>query len=174
MEGLTLSSGIFYFLAVISVVAGVLVISLPNAVYSALSLILVMLCIAVFYLLLNAQFIAAVQVIIYAGAIMVLFLFVIMLLGVGREQGGPLKIVRQKLLGVLLAVVLLISIFSLVGAVSLTGETGPFTPERVNSLGNTQVLARVLFTDYIFPFEIASILLFIAIIGAVVLAKRKL
>ncbi len=174
MSSLIVSSGIFYLLALVSVVAGVLVISLPNAVYSALSLILVMLCIAAIYLLLNAQFIAVAQVIIYAGAIMVLFLFVIMLLGLGRERPAPFKIRRQKILGVLLAFVLLVSILSTVVGVKLTGEPGPFTPERVNEVGNTQVVARVLFTDYVFPFEIASVLLFIAIIGAVVLAKRKL
>lgn len=174
MTSLTLSSAIFYILAFVSVVAGILVISLPNAVYSALSLILAFLCLAGIYLLLNAQFIAAAQVIIYAGAIMVLFLFVMMLLGLGRERPAPFKILRQKLLGVLLAFVLLISILSLMGGVRLTGEPGPFTPERVSEIGNTQVVARILFTDYIFPFEITSILLFIAIIGAVVLAKRKL
>ncbi|MEE9274044.1 MAG: NADH-quinone oxidoreductase subunit J [bacterium] len=164
----------FYFLAAVTSAGAVAVVALPNPLYSVLSLILTFIGLAGLYLTLNAQFIAVVQVIIYAGAIMVLFLFVVMLLNLGREERGILELPVQKLLGVIagLAVFTILVKAAAAGAV-LTGAKGLFPPERVAELGNIQILGKLLFTKYLLPFQAMGVLLFVGIIGAVVLARRR-
>lgn len=165
---------LFYGLAAIVVVSSLIMIFRKNPVHSALFLVLAFFCLAGVYLLLNAQFIAAVQVIVYAGAIMVLFLFVIMLLNLEQEvasQGGH---GLQKLSAVVLAAVLAVSLGSIMRAQVFTGEQGTYTLEKVSALGNSEVIGRLLFTDFLLPFEITSILLLAAIIGAIILAKKTL
>ena len=169
-----LETALFVILAVFTVATAVLVIVQRNPVTSAIFLILTLFSLAGIYLLLNAEFIAAVQVIVYAGAIMVLFLFVIMLLNLEKEK---MSIARHRLLkfvGVIFGLVLLFQIGTIFRQVLLGGVQGKFPLEKVAGLGNTQVLAQLLFTDFLLPFEITSVLLLVAIIGAIVLAKREM
>ena len=165
---------LFYGLATIMVISSLMVIFRKNPVHSALFLVVTFFCLGGVYLLLNAQFIAAVQVIVYAGAIMVLFLFVIMLLNLDREvvsRGGH---GLQKFSALVLSIVLAVSLVSIMTARILTGGKGAYSLEKVNAIGNSEVIGKLLFTDFLLPFEITSILLLAAIIGAIILAKKKL
>ena len=165
---------LFYGLAAIMVVSSLMVILRKNPVHSALFLILTFLCLAGLYLLLNAQFIAAIQVIVYAGAIMVLFIFVIMLLNLESEVASKSGHGLQKFWAMVISIVLAISFVSIMTVKVFTGEKGIFSPETVNAAGNSEVIGRLLFTEFLLPFEITSVLLLAAIIGAIVLAKKKL
>jgi NADH-quinone oxidoreductase subunit J len=169
-----LETVLFVLLAVFAVVTAILVIVQRNPVASAIFLILTFFSLAGIYLLLHAEFIAAIQVLVYAGAIMVLFLFVIMLLNLEKEKR---IVTRNRLLkgaGVLLGLALLVQIGTVFQKVLLEGTKGSFPPEKVASLGNTQVVAQLLFTDFLLPFEITSVLLLVAIIGAIMLAKKEI
>jgi len=167
-------TALFTILAVVTVITAILVIVQRNPVASAIYLIITLFSLAGIYLLLNAQFIAVIQVLVYAGAIMVLFLFVIMLLNLEREKKIVTRHRLQKVFGVFLGIVLLAQIGMVFNSVLLEGSKGTFSPEKVAAVGNTQVVARLLFTDYLLPFEITSVLLLVAIIGAIVLAKRQI
>jgi NADH-quinone oxidoreductase subunit J len=169
-----LETALFVILAVFTVVTAVLVIVQRNPVTSAIFLILTFFSLAGIYLLLHAEFIAAVQVIVYAGAIMVLFLFVIMLLNLEKEKRLVARHRLIKAVGIFLGVALLIQIGMVFQHLILEGTRGKFPPEKVAGLGNTQVVAQLLFTDFLLPFEITSVLLLVAIIGAIVLAKREM
>ena len=165
---------LFYCFAAIMVVSSLMVILRKNPVHSALFLVLTFLCLAVLYLLLNAQFIAAIQVIVYAGAIMVLFIFVIMLLNLESEVSSKSGHGLQKFWAMVISIVLAISFVSIMTVKVFTGGKGDFSPEAVNAAGNSEVIGRLLFTEFLLPFEITSVLLLAAIIGAIVLAKKKL
>jgi NADH-quinone oxidoreductase subunit J len=165
---------LFYIVATIAVVAAVYLIFEKNPVYCALYLIQVMICIAVLYILLGAQFIAAVQIIVYAGAIMILFLFVIMLLNVNAEEERKDALPFQRVTAIFMGIVLFAAIFIILKSRLLQGEQGKYTTAYINEVGNTQVIGGLLFTEYLLPFEITSILLFVAAIGAIMLGKRKL
>ena len=169
-----LETVLFVILAVFTVVTAVLVIVQRNPVASAIFLILTFFSLAGIYLLLHAEFIAAVQVIVYAGAIMVLFLFVIMLLNLEKEKRLVARGRLMKTVGVFLGVAFLIQIGIVFQKVLLEGTPGNFPPGKVAALGNTQVVARLLFTDFLLPFEITSVLLLVAIIGAIILVKREI
>ncbi len=161
---------LFFILGALALISGGLVVFQKHPLRSALWLIVNFFAVAGIYLLANAEFIAAIQVIVYAGAIMVLFLFVIMLLNI-REPEAEAKIpfIGQKLAGIILAGFTgLILIYGVTKAVLATGK------EAAPGLGNTESIARSLFTDYLLPFEVTSVLLLVAIVGAVVLAKSKL
>ncbi len=165
---------LFYGFAAIIVVSSLLMILKKNPVHSALLLVLTFFCLAGVYLLLHAQFIAAVQVIVYAGAIMVLFLFVIMLLSLEREVTSPGGHGVQKVSAAVLTVLLAVALGSLMKVQLFTGEKGDYPIERIEALGNSEIIGKLLFTDFLLPFEITSVLLLAAIVGAVILAKRKL
>jgi NADH-quinone oxidoreductase subunit J len=167
-------TALFTVLAIVTVITAILVIVQRNPVASAIYLIITLFSLAGVYLLLNAQFIAIIQVLVYAGAIMVLFLFVIMLLNLEKEKRLITRHRLQKVLGVFLGIILLAQIGMIFNSVLLEGSKGKFPPEKVAALGNTEVVARLLFTDYLLPFEITSVLLLVAIIGAIVLAKRQI
>ncbi|MBI5969349.1 MAG: NADH-quinone oxidoreductase subunit J [Deltaproteobacteria bacterium] len=167
-------TALFIVLAVGTVITAILVIVQRNPVASAIYLIITFFCLAGIYLLLNAPFIAIIQVLVYAGAIMVLFLFVIMLLNLEKEKKIVTRYRLQRVLGVFLGIVLLAQIGMIFNSVLLEGSKGDFPPEKVAALGNTEVVARLLFTDFLLPFEITSVLLLVAIIGAIVLAKRQI
>ena len=164
----------FAILAAGAVVTALLVILQLNPMASAIFLILTFFCLAGIYLLLSAPFLAVIQVLVYAGAIMVLFLFVIMLLNLEKEQKFIPRVRLQKVFGVFFGLVLLFQIGAVFHSLFLTGEKGLFPPDKVAALGNTEVVARLLFTDFLLPFEITSVLLLVAIIGAVILAKREI
>jgi len=161
----------FWITAPISVGAAALMLFQRNAVHAALLLILNQFTLAVFFVLLDAEFLAAVQVIVYAGAIMVLFLFVIMFLGVDRRETLRERLRGQRPLAIVLGVFMVVAIVFVVQVG--VGLTRRATTEIPQPDGNVQEVARVLFTDYVFPFEVTSILLIIAAIAAITLARRS-
>jgi len=161
----------FVPLAVLSVVTAVGMVTSRNAVYSALLLVVNFFCLAGFYVLLQAQFIAAVQVIVYAGAIMVLFLFVLMLLGIGNEEVVSETIPGQRVVAGVLALALLVAVVVAVLNGGLSGGAGDLA--AANQGGNVEAVGRLLFTRYAFAFEATGILLVVAAVGALVLGKRR-
>ena len=171
LEGL-----LFIIIGLITIVCALCVVFQKNPIYSAIFLIQTMVSLAVLYVLLHAPFIAAAQIMIYAGAVMVLFVFVIMLLNLSKEdvEGGKDTLMFQKASAILLGLILFVVIGVVTLKTVLLGTKGEYTPERINEIGNTQLVGKLLFTDYVLPFEIASILLFAAVLGAIVLAKKKL
>ncbi len=165
---------LFWILALVSVIASISMVTTKNPVRSALFLVVTFLCVAVFYVILSAQFIAAVQIIVYAGAIMVLFLFVIMLLNLGTPQAlverGSLQPAFAVVLGISFAVTLVMS-GSFVTLPAVAAQ-----PEVYEPLGTVRGIGINLFDPkqpWLFPFEATSILLLIAVVGAIVMAKRK-
>ena len=159
---------VFFFLAAIAILGAISLIFQRHPIHSALSLIVVMVALAGLYLLMGAEFVAAVQIIVYGGAIMVLFVFVIMLLNAGVEErtnmskmagwaGLPLAI---ALMGFLAAAVARST--DRVQAVAQSGAPAP-----------TKVVAGLLFQEFVYPFELTSFLILVAIIGAIVLAQRE-
>jgi NADH-quinone oxidoreductase subunit J len=157
---------IFLILAAVAVAGAVNLILQRHPIHSALSLIVVMVALAGLYLLQGAEFIAAVQIIVYAGAIMVLFVFVIMLLNAGEEERTNLSRIA-RFVGVPLAVVFLAEV-----AFSIGRATSRLTAATVTAV-STRDLSSLLFRDYVFPFELTSFLILIALLGALVLARRE-
>ncbi len=161
---------IYFAAAIISL--SLLVISRKNVVHSILYMLILFFHIAGLYLFLNAEFLAMIQIIVYAGAILVLFLFVIMLLNL-RHEITEERYIGEWPAGITIALSLLIVFLITTGSIHL-GEKGSWSIDEVNRTTHTMAIGKVLYTEYLFPFEIASLILLIAIIGAVVLAKRKL
>jgi NADH-quinone oxidoreductase subunit J len=160
----------FYLLSGLAILGAILVITRRNAVHSALALILTLLALAGLYLMLYAPFVAGVQIVVYAGGIMVLFLFVIMLVNLERAVKEE-QFNKQWLAGVLAALCL----GGLFAVVYLRGKAlFPGTPLTLAEGNNTQQVGIWLYQNYVLPFEIASLLLLVAIIGAVVMAKKKI
>jgi NADH-quinone oxidoreductase subunit J len=160
---------LFFALAAFAVAGAILLIVAREPIHSALSLILVMVALATLYLLLGAEFIAAVQIIVYAGAIMVLFVFVIMMLNAGEEERTNCSKVA-KFAGLPLGIFLLFELAhwlarSAIGASIANGS------EAAKTAVSTRALSEMLFQKYLFPFEATSILILIAILGALVLAR---
>jgi NADH-quinone oxidoreductase subunit J len=166
----------FWIVAVIAVVAGLAVIFQVNPVRCALALIVNFACLAVLYLLLNAQLLAALQVLVYAGAIMVLFLFVIMLLNLGGEQVEHDPLVAQRPLAMALGGALLIGLTSAFhNWAGLSAAAGaPAAAGTSGGLDQVTEIGRQLFIHYVYPFEITSLLLLVGIIGTILLAKRRI
>ena len=162
---------VFIVLAPLAVVTALGMVLTRNAVYSALLLVVNFFCLAGFYVLLEAQFVAAVQVIVYAGAIMVLFLFVLMLLGVESQESVRETIRGQRPAAVLLTLGLLVAIVAALAAGVF--DAAPASLAAANEGGNVQAVGRLLFTRYTFAFETAGILLVVAAVGALVLGKRR-
>ncbi len=158
---------LFFILAGLSIVFSLLVVFQRNVVHSAMALVATLFLIAVLFLTLEAAMVGILQILVYAGAIMVLFLFVIMLLNPGLLEG---RSIAWWILGSLAAVLLL---FVLVPFLSDSGRLLPGQAPAGGSFGSPESLAQSLFTDFVLPFEIASVLLLVAIVGAVVLAKRE-
>jgi NADH-quinone oxidoreductase subunit J len=165
---------LFWTLAFVSVGSALLVITRKNAIYSALFLVVCFFSIAGLYLMLNAQFVAAVQVIVYAGAIMVLFLFAVMLLQSGRTPGEE-HTTLQTLLGWVLGFVLAAQVVMLIFTLRLASVPSHLqvTQERFQEVGNTEMIGYALYSKYIYPFEAVSVLLLISIIGAVMISKKN-
>jgi NADH-quinone oxidoreductase subunit J len=143
-----------------------------NAIYSALFLVLNFVTVAVFYLMLGAPFIAMSQITVYAGAIMVLFLFVIMLLGT-ETISSPTALPWQRPLAVLLAVVLAVESVYLVFARAGSNASISAPDASLNSMESLRGMAMSLFNNFLLPFEITSILLLVAMVGAIVIAKQE-
>jgi NADH-quinone oxidoreductase subunit J len=168
-----LDNVVFWIFAPISVAAAIAMLTRRNAVHAALFLIVNFFCLAVMFLILDAPFLFAVQIIVYAGAIMVLFLFVIMLLGVDRSEPPGDRLMGQRLAATALGIGFALEVFFAVRASIGFALHAPDGFDKVNAGGNVQALAKVLFTRYFFPFEVTSILLIVAAIAAMVLAQRK-
>ncbi|HEX8030469.1 MAG TPA: NADH-quinone oxidoreductase subunit J [Vicinamibacterales bacterium] len=167
---------LFYAFAAVTVIGALLVVSQKNPVYSVLSLILAFFGLAGLYVLLEAPFVAVVQIIIYAGAIMVLFLFVVMLLNVPREDAAewdrshPLYRPMAVRIGGALAVLLALELgWALSRTSGLAAGVGDDRP----AASSVAELGRVLFTDYMFAFEVTSILIIASMVGAVVLSRKR-
>lgn len=160
---------VFYYIAGIIVVSSLLTVGLKNPIYCGLSLLVMFLHVAALFILLRAEFLAAVQVIIYAGAILVLYLFLVMMFNLKAEENF---LHRQFTLAVIFGLVTLGELLMMYFLSSFSGRPGEFPPDQVVQMGNTQALGLVLFTDYFLPFEIVGILLLGGMIGAIVLAKK--
>lgn len=161
----------FYLVALVAVLSGLLVISCKNPVNSALGLVNTFFCLAIFYVMLEAPFMAAIQVMVYAGAIMVLIIFVIMLLNLGTE-------VRKRYMhsiagSAATAALVLAMIVYFIKNGTLSARVGDVTSDVIASYGHTELIGKAIFTDFLLPFEITSILLLVAIIGSVILAKKE-
>jgi NADH-quinone oxidoreductase subunit J len=170
------SDALFYLFAGAAVLGSLLVVTQKNPVYSVLALIASFFGLSGLYLLLEAPFVAVVQIIIYAGAIMVLFLFVVMLLNVPREDAAewdrshPLYRPMAVRIGGALALLLALE---LGWALSRTAGLGAGVGDEHPAVSSVAELGRVLFTDYMFAFEVTSILIIVAMVGAVILAKKR-
>jgi NADH-quinone oxidoreductase subunit J len=161
---------VFFAMAALAVACALLLIFFRNPVYSALSLVGTLFSVAGLFVLLDAHFLAAVQIIVYAGAIMVLFLFVIMLLNLGSEDAQEKITGRYRLIGVIFLSALLVGHLSLM--MFRQGWTAPVNNEALIT-NNISYLGKLLYTDFLFPFEVASMILLVALIGVVVLVKRE-
>jgi NADH-quinone oxidoreductase subunit J len=156
---------LFYFLSFLAVLSALLVVFSKSPVHSVLYLIITFFCIGGHYVLLNAQFLAVVHIIVYAGAIMVLFLYVLMLLNLNKET-EPHKSTLLKFAAVISSgLVLIVLVGSLKGTESMTIT-------QTTDIGMVKNLGRVMFTDFLLPFEITSILLLAAMVGAVMIGKK--
>jgi len=164
---------VFWVFAPIAVAAAVGMLVTRSVVYAALFLVVNFGCIAVMYLVLDAAFLFAVQIIVYAGAIMVLFLFVIMLLGVDRIDVRSERLWLQRPIAIVLAVGFVLEVATALRAGIGFATHAPEGFDLLQPAGNAQAVAEVLFRDYFFPFEATSILLIVAAIAAMVLAQRK-
>lgn len=162
---------LFALFASLATLGAIGVVTLRNPVYAALALATVFVSLAALYVMLSAPFIAVAQVMIYAGAILILFLFVIMMLSPDTERGvGPLRF--QRLGAWLFGIVLAAELGAVVGTAVLSSTPGTFTPDQIAKVGDTQAVGALLFSDFLLPFEITSLLLLVAIVGVVVLTKR--
>jgi NADH-quinone oxidoreductase subunit J len=160
----------FYFALVISVTSA-LVVAFRNPIYSALSLLIMFFHVAGLYVTLHAEFLAAVQIIVYAGAILVLYLFVVMLLNIKQDE----RYHRQWPIAGLIGGLLLVEAIVLTAARYRAPAAATSGAESVvEQTGNTEAIAEVLYSTYLFPFEVASLILLVAMVGAILLAKRDL
>jgi NADH-quinone oxidoreductase subunit J len=160
---------VFYALAGVMLGSAVMVVTRRNPVHSALYLVLTFLSMAGIFVLLEAEFVAAVQVLVYAGGIMVLFLFVVLLVGLHRLE-GPAR-TWQALAGVGATALVVLMVLSAIGDWQM--EIAPNGDALREGGGNLQMVGRLLYTSYLLPFELASVLLLVAIVGAVLLALRR-
>ncbi len=159
---------VFWVLAPVALAAAFGMIMSKNTVHAALWLVLVMFCLAVFYVVQDAPFLGAVQIIVYAGAIMVLFLFVVMLLNLGHADVGDFRDKKVRFGAGAVALLMLAELLVLT-----RGRVPEVAPSDEPVANVVQPVAEVLFTEHLLAFELTSVLLLVAIIGAVVLAKRR-
>lgn len=162
----------FGYYATVIILLSILVVTRRNPVHSVMWMLLLFFHIASLYLFLNAEFIAAVQVIVYAGAILVLFLFVVLLLNLKGELQIS-KFIGSWPVGLFISAALFIVIISAVQSF-VPAPPGKYSIKAIQEISHTKALGMLLYTDFLFPFEIASLILLVAIIGAIVLAKKKL
>lgn len=162
----------FLLISVIAIVSAIMVISCRNPINSALSLILTFFCLATYYVMLDAPFLAAVQVMVYAGAIMVLIVFTIMLLNI-RVNASKTH-AHSVILGTIIGFFTLLNTVFIIMKSRVALPNGPLTGELIRAQGHTELIGREILTTFLLPFEITSILLLVAIVGAVILAKKKI
>ncbi|HRK01382.1 MAG TPA: NADH-quinone oxidoreductase subunit J [Oligoflexia bacterium] len=164
----------FYIFSAIGLLFALKVVMGKNPISSAFSLVLVFFCMAANFVLLEAHFIAAMQILVYAGALMVLFVFVIMLLNADvKSLDVGKKPLHYALGGAVCLALMALVVYALVNGTSFSEKAG-LSAEKIDSIGgNAQVVSLMMFSDYILPFELTSILLLVGIVGSVALAKRR-
>ena len=165
---MTAPLAVFFALATLAVIGAVSLIVQKHPIHSALSLIVVMIALAGLYLLLGAEFVAAVQIIVYGGAIMVLFVFVIMLLNAGIEEHTSISKMAGAP-GLLLVVALAGFVAATIARSTASIQTTPQTGELASTTG----ISNMIFKDFVYPFELTSFLILVAVLGATVLAQRE-
>ena len=162
---------VFYALAAFILGFAVLVITSPNPVHSVVFLVATFLCIAVLYLTLGAEFLAVIQVLVYAGGIVVLYLFVVMLVSL-RSVAGRRDVRRRSRLGIALSAAVLAEVTAILVYSAAHPAAVPAAALDAVPAGNTEAVGWLLYTDYLVPFEVASMLLLAAMVGAIVLARK--
>jgi NADH-quinone oxidoreductase subunit J len=158
----------FLYFGTVIVLTAILVVALRKPVYSVIALLVMLFHIAGLFVTLHAEFLAAVQLIVYAGAILVLYLFVVMLLNVKEDDSYQ----RQFRVGMGLGVLALAEVVYIVSAAGLPEEPVREPTAAPSAAGNTETVGRALYTTYLFPFEVASLILLVAMIGAILMAKK--
>jgi NADH-quinone oxidoreductase subunit J len=169
MLGFTITQWMFGILSFLAIMFALMVVFSRNPVNSVLYLVLTFFCVAGHYLLLNAQFLAVVHIVVYSGAIMVLFLFVIMLMDLNQEKEPQKTWLNKLIAGVAGGLLLFVFVGSLKGAEQLQLET-----YGASQIGLVKNLGKVLFSEFLFPFEIVSILLLAALVGAIMIGKKEI
>ena len=164
---------VFYTLATFIIGFGVMVVTTKNPVHCVLFLVANFLCVAMIYVLLAAEFLAIIQILVYAGGIVVLYLFVVMLVNLRRPPDAQIDTRRQARLGFVLAALLLAEISAILMYSAVHPSSAATIAPQVASRGNTETVGMLLYTDYLVPFEVASMLLLVAMVGAIVLARRE-
>ena len=162
----------FAIVTLVAIISAILVISCKNPINSALALIMTFFCLATYYVMLDAPFMAAVQVMVYAGAIMVLMVFTIMLLNIRVD--ATKKHSHKLVIGSIIGFFTLINTVIVLLKSRVAPPVGPYSGETIRQIGHTELIGKEMFTNFLLPFEITSILLLVAIVGAVMLAKKKL
>ncbi len=164
---------LFGFVAASMLVSAVGVVAFRRPIYNALALVANMLGLAVLFLLLNAQFLFVAQIIVYTGAVMVLFVFIIALL----NPRADIRLARPGAewgFGIVFGVVFAALLLIILSTRALPGKPGPDTPEAINAAGNVQAIGKALYTTFLFPVEVSSVVLLVAAVGAVYLARRRI
>ena len=162
----------FLIITLVAIVSAIMVITCKNPINSALSLIMTFFCLATYYVMLDAPFMAAVQVMVYAGAIMVLMVFTIMLLNIRIDASK--KHSHKLIFGSIIGFFTLLNVVFVLIRSRAAVPTGPYSGDMIKNIGHTELIGREMFTNFLLPFEITSILLLVAIVGAVILAKKKI
>ena len=165
---------VFYTLAAFTLGFGVLVITSRNTVHSVLFLVANFLCVAVLYVALAAEFLAVIQVLVYAGGIVVLYLFVVMLVNLKAIPEARLDPRRRSRLGFVIAAAFLAEVSAILVYAARRSDVAPALQQASSPTpGNTEAIGWLLYTDYLVPFEVASVLLLVAMIGAILLARKE-
>lgn len=169
MLGYSITQWVFGILSFLAIMFALMVVFSRNPVNSVLYLVLTFFCIAGHYLILNAQFLAVVHIAVYAGAIMVLFLFVIMLMNLNQDTEPQKTIISKLIAGVIGGLLLIVLVAALKGTEQLTEVRAGYA-----DIGLVKNLGKVLFSEFLFPFEIVSVLLLSALVGAIMLGKKEI
>jgi NADH-quinone oxidoreductase subunit J len=164
----------FYVLSAFILGFAVLVVSTRNTVHAVLFLVLNFLAVAALYVLLTAQFLAVIQVLVYAGGIVVLYLFVVMLVNLKRPPEDHSSPQRHSWIAAALSVLVLVELGAIIGYGAVAPAGPPNAQNSDLALNNVERIGMLLYTDYLIPFEVASMLLLVAMVGAIILAKREL
>jgi NADH-quinone oxidoreductase subunit J len=165
---------VFYALAACILAFGVLVVTARNTVHCVLFLVANFLCVAMVYVMLGAEFLAVIQILVYAGGIVVLYLFVVMLVSLGQGPAVAVDKRRHSRLGFALAVVMLAEISAILVYSAGRPVRAIAAAPAPTGAGNTEVVGMLLYTDYLVPFELASMLLLVAMVGAILLARKEM
>jgi NADH-quinone oxidoreductase subunit J len=169
-----LESVMFYALAAFILGFGVLVVTARNTVHCVLFLVANFLCVAMVYVMLGAEFLAIIQILVYAGGIVVLYLFVVMLVNLRRPPDAPVDTRRQSIVGFALAGAMLAEISAILVYSAARPAAAVATAKGLPATGNTETIGMLLYTDYLVPFELASMLLLVAMVGAILLARKDM